>query len=322
MISNFWAGIGNKLVDPWIASVLTPAFVFWAGGILAWVTRFGWMSLEPFSTQFVKLPFIAQIAVLIGGLLLLVVSSTVVQQLDMPVIRLLEGYWPGWFKWIWRLGRQFKVKWLKLHTAEERMEKAEKRWQELETKKHKQGLSPEENEEQVNLDQRLRLVPAQPELRMPTKLGNILRIAETRPVDKYGLDPIICWPRLWLLLPDNAKTELGESRKNLDTAARLLLWGILFLIWTIWAWWALLVGLIIAIWAYRWILTTAIVYGDLLESAFDLHRFALYEALHWPLPTQPTDESKKGVQLTAYIYRGTVDEPITFQVTEEKKKES
>jgi len=44
--------------------------------------------------------------------------------------------------------------------------------------------------------------PAESDRHMPTKLGNILRAAELRSKDKYGLDAVICWPRLWLLLPD------------------------------------------------------------------------------------------------------------------------
>lgn len=66
--------------------------------------------------------------------------------------------------------------------------------------------------------------PSQPNRLMPTKLGNILRAAESRPYDKYGLDAVICWSRLWLLLPDGVKKELQEARSNLNTAARFWLW--------------------------------------------------------------------------------------------------
>ncbi len=157
---------------------------------------------------------------------------------------------------------------------------------------------------------------------MPTKLGNILRSAENRPWDKYGLDAVICWPRLWLLLPEEVKKELSEARASLDSAARTLLWGVLFLVWTIWAWWALLVGLIIAIWAYQWALNAAEVYGDLLESTFDLHRFSLYDMLRWPPPENSVVEKEEGTKLTRYLFRGILASPVTFKNPTEKKVES
>lgn len=81
---------------------------------------------------------------------------------------------------------------------------------------------------------------------MLTKLGNILRAAENRLSERYGLVMTICWLRRWLLLPDKTKQEITEVRATLDTAARMFLWSLLFLIWTVWAWWVPLVTLIVA----------------------------------------------------------------------------
>ena len=106
----------------------------------------------------------------------------------------------------------------------------------------------------------------------------------------------------------------------MDTAARIILWSILFLVWIIWAWWVPFVTLVVAFWAYRWALSAAEVYGDLLESVFDLHRFALYEALGWPLPQNTLTEEKKGQLLTGYLFRGLVKPPVVFKKSEGKKK--
>jgi hypothetical protein len=77
---------------------------------------------------------------------------------------------------------------------------------------------------------------------MPTRLGNLLRAAERKPLEKYGLDAIICWSRLWMLLPDAVKKDLQESRADLNNAARVWLWSLLFCGWTfvggnIWTTW-------------------------------------------------------------------------------------
>jgi hypothetical protein len=57
-------------------------------------------------------------------------------------------------------------------------------------------------------------------------------------------------------------------------------WGVLFAVWTIWAWWPLPLGISTSLIAYRWwILPSAELYADLTEATFDIHRLALYGAL-------------------------------------------
>jgi len=163
--------------------------------------------------------------------------------------------------------------------------------------------SPEEDAEFAGLDNKLAYIPENPAHRMPTQLGNYLRAVEMRPDQKYGLNAFVCWPRLWLVLPEPVKKELAEARDKLDTAVRVWSWGALFLIWTYYAWWAIPVSIFAVSIAYRWILQAAKIYGQLVESAFDLHRFALYESLHWDFPDDFKNECEEGKKLTAYLFR-------------------
>jgi hypothetical protein len=78
----------------------------------------------------------------------------------------------------------------------------------------------------------------------------------------------------------------------------------LFIVWTGWAWWALPTGLLVAMGAYQWMCSTARDYADLIESTFDVHRFALYAALRWPLPSDAEEERCQGEALTRYLWRG------------------
>ena len=150
----------------------------------------------------------------------------------------------------------------------------------------------------LQLDRKYQRVPLASSQHMPTRLGNILQAFESRPAVRYGLNTELCWPRLWMLLPDGAKQEITEARSRLSFAAQVWIWGVLFTVWTAWAWWALPVGILTAILAYLRMLVVAGVYGELLESCFDIHRHLLYTALRWPLPATPAEEHQRGTELT------------------------
>lgn len=301
MPTNFLASLGGKLAEQWAATLLTPAFVFWLGGMVAWIWRFGWKPLETWLT---KLSEPVQIAVIVGILLTIAASAFVTQRFDLLVLRFLEGYWPTWLQPFRRWRVKQHRRWL---------QQAESRWQTLINQRESKGLNAEELYEYISLDAQLRQFPSKPEQVMPTHLGNLLRAAESQPGDKYGLDAVICLSRLWLVLPDAVKKELQDARAELNNAARIWLWGLLFWVWVIWAWWAIPVGLAISLFAYRWMLDAAATYGDLLEAAFDLHRTALYQSLRWPIPTNPGEERSLGLMLTEYLWRGSDQSQPVFR---------
>lgn len=291
MSAKFLESFGNKLAEQWVATLLTPAFVFWAGGAVAGLQRFGW---KPASSWFSALAEPLQIALLVGFFCLIVASAFVIQRFDLPVLRFLEGYWHPWLRPLrrWLIAKEAK-----------RSQLISVRWQTLKRLNSSQ-LTAEQGDELIQLDWQQLHLPLPNQL-MPTSLGNILRAAEQRPLEKYGLDAIVCWSRLWLILPDAVKKDLQEARADLNTAVRFLLWSLLFIIWTIWAWWAAPVGIISAIFAYYyWALDAARNYGELIEATFDLHRHLLYQSLRWGLPADPVEERRVGRQLTEYLWRG------------------
>ncbi|MGJ5630173.1 hypothetical protein [Nostoc sp. CALU 1950] len=306
MPTKFLESLGGKLAENWAANILTPAFVFWIGGLLAWVWRFGRKPLEDWLKQ---QPESLLIVVMVSGLLIIAVSGFVVQRFDLFILRFLEGYWSAWLLPLRR--------WM-IQQKERDLKRKDKRWQTLADKKDQQVITNEELEEYVTLDGQLMQFPSQPNRLMPTKLGNILRAAESRPYDKYGLDAVICWSRLWLLLPDGVKKELQEARSNLNTAARFWVWSLLFIVWTLWAWWAIPAGLVGAIFAYYWAVDAASIYCSLLESAFDLYRLELYKSLRWQIPINPKQEQELGQQLTTYLLRGLDGDRPIFTPLKEK----
>jgi len=299
MLETFWEGAGSKVADRLLAALLGPALVFWTGGALAWIAHFGWPATLARLTPVLEHE---QLAAFVAIPTLVAVSAALEAILVLPTLRLLEGYGP-----LWSPLRATAVGW-----TNARANRAREKWQalaELETG----SLSAAQRTEFVDLDLQLRRVPVNAADRMPTALGNVLRAAERRPTDKYGLDAVICWPRLWLLLPEDVREQISEARSALDTGARIWLWGFFFIGWSILTLWAIPIALIAMLSAGRWLVGAAETYGDLLESAFDLFRARLYESLRWPLPDDTSEEFVAGQLLTEYLFRGTVANPVRYE---------
>jgi len=193
-----------------------------------------------------------------------------------------------------------------------RLKRAEERLQELSGKAFRG--QPVDERALAAVEQRLHDLPAAASV-MPTRLGNILRAAEDRPRDRYGLDPVVCWPHLWLSLEQETQQELAQSRKELDDGARLWLWFLVFAAWTWTAWWAPLVTVLGCTAAYYGtMLTKARSYGLLMQAAFDLYRRRIYLALNWPFPEDPDEERGSGESVTAYLWRGIAPARNRFTV--------
>jgi len=351
VLSAFWSGLGGEFAKQWATRILSPALAFWAGGLaLVWwnvhggrVQRHGWSGeLSATVTPLEHLPTAAQIVLILGALMLIAASALIVERLTLPAIKLLEGYWSHPASLHTQLVRYRRWRRRRWATTVEELRKREARGdlslaelKQLETLTAKDTLTPAETDLQHQLAERrqrftasqfaelargsgfLRNSPPEDALGMPTRLGDVLRAAERRPFDKYGLDAVICWYRLWMLLPDSVKTEISQARLELDRAARAWLWGALFLVWTPWLWWiAVPVGLLVPLVAYNvGMLNAAALFGDLTESAFDLHRMRLYDAMQMPRPTSPADERASGAQLTRIFWRGESDSRISYVAT-------
>jgi len=296
MSAKFLEGAGGKLAEQWVANLVTPAFVFWSGGLLTYIQHHGW---QPIANIFPDSKLEAlQIGIIAGILILIYLSALIVQRFDTEILRGLEGYWyPG-------IRKLPLLNWLRKRHIQKRDRYLEN-WYPLRRKEKDQTLTSNDRAELIRIDCALRQYPTDETDFLPTHLGNILRAAERRPYDRYGLDAIVCWPRLWLLLPENARKDIQEARLTLNNGVRVFAWSILFLVWSIWSFWAIPLTLLSALFAYCWILDSAILYGELIESVFDLYRTALYQSLRFPLPTNPSEELAIGLQITEYLFRGS-----------------
>ncbi|MFE0727580.1 hypothetical protein ACFW2X_04860 [Streptomyces antibioticus] len=299
MLDHLWESAAGKITEK-IAASAVPALVFWLGGALAWAySRGGFTSLKEPAKWLGKQPGAIQAILAVAVLVGLTATGILVRRLTLSALPLLEGYWPRCLKSL--SGRLISRKQKKAQGEAERL-------QELAGPVFSGAASPEQIAEFHKLDRRRRRRPSDPRHLLPTRLGNILRSAESLPTDKYGLDLVVIWPRLWLLLPDATQRELTTARNAIDQTVSCCVWGLFFLLFSPWALWVIPIGLAIAVAStWWWLPNRAEIFADLLEATIDLHRTAIYRQLRWPLPTDPAAEQAQGQRLTTYLMRGSDD---------------
>jgi hypothetical protein len=129
-------------------------------------------------------------------------------------------------------------------------------------------------------DARNRIGHAPP--RRPTWMGDRLAAVDHRVLAAYRLDLSAAWPRLWMLLPAPARTDLQTARDALTTAARRAGWGLLYVLPALWWWPAAPVGALLCLSGWRAARQAAQSYAELAESAVDLYARRLARALGFP----------------------------------------
>jgi hypothetical protein len=294
MLTDFLTELTKDLPGKWLERLFGPAFLFWAGGLLLVVGPAG---LAARWEQLLTLPTLAQVGWLVAALLLLNASAadhgTSAPAPAAPVGGLLAlAAAPARSA----ADRPRPPPRPASKGALERPDAAAR----------KPARSPPPNgwnwpawSKPASISR-----PTWPTCVRPpwgTSCGRV----ERRVVHRYGLDPVLLWPRLWLLLPQDARQEIAAARESLDRLAEAWGWGLCFLVWAFWQPWAApiaLVWMLLAAWLAR---SPARTFAVLVQSAFDLYRWRLYEALRFPVPEEKGDaERAAGQSLTRYIQRG------------------
>lgn len=122
----------------------------------------------------------------------------------------------------------------------------------------------------------------------PTWIGDRLRACHVRIDKAYGLNLGATWPRLWLTIPDTARTELGTARDAFSAAARLTAWAALYLVLAIWWWPAAPIAVITGIAGVIKGRDATAILADLIESCVDLYGVELAKQLGVPVSSPIT----------------------------------
>ncbi|MER0241291.1 hypothetical protein AAHZ94_04480, partial [Streptomyces sp. HSW2009] len=133
----------------------------------------------------------------------------------------------------------------------------------------------------------------------PTWCGDRLNAVAVRLERDQHLDLATTWPHLWLILPEETRTEITAARQALTRAATLAAWAVLYLLLTAWWWPAALVATAIALTAQARTRAATHTYALLLEATTRVHAHHL--AGHLGLdPTGPLTPDI-GDTLTRYL---------------------
>jgi hypothetical protein len=269
MLTKFWEVIGNKLADRW-AAISVPSLVFWLGGLLSWAySRGGFSAFRAPSDSMGHQPVPTQIALLLLALLGVASTAVIVQLLTIPVQRLLEGYWPLFLDPLRKRLVRRVMRRINSDVAD---------WGNLIPRVSAGTADSRDLILYARLDQRIRRFPSNPSACMPTNIGNVMRAAQSRPYDKYGLDAATVWPRLLLLLPATTRQEFEGAQIALSASVATLIYSLGFFGFAVFTPLAIPIALgFVAISSFLLIPSRAKTVADLLETVFDLHRSILYK---------------------------------------------
>jgi hypothetical protein len=233
----------------------------------------------------------------LGAIALTVVTVTLlVHPLQISVVRLLEGYWDDW-----PLGRTLSAIGVNRHR---------RRRARLEDTAYDRPENAEQERHQRRASAHLRHYPAEARL-LPTRLGNALRAAEDEAGPRYGLQTVATLPRLYPCMSDRFASMFADLRNQLDMSTRFcvtLLIATLISVSVLLPYprWLAVPAVTAGLsWvSYRAAVRAAMSYGEGLRVAFDLYRFDLIEALHYPLPASEQEERSFNRRLSAFLAAG------------------
>jgi hypothetical protein len=254
-MTGFLGEIGQKLADRWAALLVVPGLLYLAAVTAAAVLGQAHALSYPDLSRKIAVWAASPASKSPGGTVLIVAAI-----LAGSVVAGLAAAAGGRFTEIlWTLpGKRVPAKWL----ADRRRNRSRKAKAIADT-----SPDPAQVDKAIARADRICLIQAD----RPTWIGDRLRACRVRIERASGLDLNAAWPRLWLIVPDTVRTELGTARDAFTAAARLTAWAVLYLILGIWWWPAVIIALITG--------TTAIIrahqatdnLADLIESTVDLH---------------------------------------------------
>ncbi|QHY98251.1 hypothetical protein SSPS47_24350 [Streptomyces sp. S4.7] len=131
-----------------------------------------------------------------------------------------------------------------------------------------------------------RIAPEEPS--RPTWSGDRLNAVAVRLERDHHLDLTTLWPHVWLILPEETRTQITFARQNLTRATTLTAWALLYLPLTAWWWPAALITTTLTLTGWARTRTATETYALLLEATARLHTRDLADRLGLNPTGRPT----------------------------------
>ena len=248
--------------------------------------------------------------------------SILLMALNRPLIRLLEGYGRGnpFSIFLSRRKQEFKYRISPLFTKSDKIIHAQRSG----------GPEPDQEDDfQQNLYTAVNSYPESIENVLSTRLGNVMRAYERYSDVVYGMEAIVLWPRLFMVIPEEARNRVREGEALFQFSLNTLIVGFLNLalyivlvavslhssnatgLSDILRWPFIPVISALAAWFGWWQLPNAAGQrGEQVKSIFDLYRGMLAEALGLEFP--PTHKAERDMW-------ELVSRRMTFRLSEDVK---
>jgi len=287
MITDTLQNLARLFPRRFFLNALLPTFVFTT--FVVSTVAASWWSIETTYTRRERLDLLTRALLLLAYFALVSFLAAAAASQWRNIVRLFEGYS------------------LKKVANRLKMEPLGQRW-------HQEHMDQLTSDEEGNSEQAYRRYPPKKYRSevLPTQLGNILLAGEYYAYDRYGIDTIYFWPRLYPLLPEAFQRDHEASIIQYQfplvvafqaTAATIICAAVLLITHSPAVVFAaiLLGGTVIAYGAYILSLSSAMEMAEQQRTAFDLYRDRLLTA--WPSVADVNDEKAAFLNIKEFVVR-------------------
>ncbi|GAA0427108.1 hypothetical protein Acor_84110 [Acrocarpospora corrugata] len=254
-MTGFLGEVGKKIAERWVGLLALPGLLFLAAVITAWQLGYAHaLDPAPLGRQITAWSTDPGIRT-VGGLVLIMVVCA----LSAVGVGLVASALGRAVEWLWTIqGACAPARWL-VTLRRRRWERAVSRAESATTA----GAAARA------IAQADRICLREPD--RPCWIGDRLRVPRVRVEEAYGLDLDACWPRLWLIVPEEPRLAVGAARESLATAARLVGWSSLYLLLALWWWPGAVIGAVLFGTGWSQARAAATALAELVEATVDLH---------------------------------------------------
>ncbi|MDQ0760468.1 hypothetical protein [Streptomyces canus] len=302
-MGGFFQQLAKTLADRWISLLVLPGAFFlgavWLsiglGHVDAWNVALLTRQADDAMSTVADLPSGAQALLVVAVLAAASGVGFVVQALAAVTRRVWLGPWPRPFTPV----------------AAARTARRRARWHRLvEERRALEAASPatRTREQQDRIDavahRITRLAMAEPG--RPTWMGDRIHAVESIAYHRYGLDLTYGWSRLWLVLPDPARTELTAAHSAFAAAVATGTWAVPYLLLSVVWWPAVLVAAGIGLTGWTRARSAVADLTTLTEATLDLYGRTLAAALGIGDATEETGPLtiSEGERITDLVRKG------------------